>query len=77
MVIAVLKIMNSTLQNQSQPKPLQIVNSPDFGVEDQVITIGNPFGLSDTMTIGIVSGIGVYLRLDLTQGFCDRYHPDR
>jgi S1-C subfamily serine protease len=52
--IAVLQIP----QNASKPlKPLVLGNSSEVGVGDTVIAIGNPFGLSDTMTTGIVSGI--------------------
>jgi S1-C subfamily serine protease len=52
--IAVLQIS----QNASKPlKPLVLGNSSEVGVGDTVIAIGNPFGLSDTMTTGIVSGI--------------------
>jgi S1-C subfamily serine protease len=38
--------------------PLVIANSSSLQVGQQVITIGNPFGLSDTMTSGIVSQLG-------------------
>ncbi|MFY9794363.1 MAG: trypsin-like peptidase domain-containing protein [Candidatus Nitrosopolaris sp.] len=38
--------------------PLVIANSNILQVGQQVIAIGNPFGLSDTMTTGIVSQIG-------------------
>jgi S1-C subfamily serine protease len=62
--IAVLKIMlNGTQSSKEQQaalsnvKPLPIANSSNVEVGDQVIAIGNPFGLSDTMTTGIVSGI--------------------
>ncbi len=62
--IAVLKLApNNTQQSKQQQvalsaiKPLAIGNSSSLEVGDQVIAIGNPFGLSDTMTTGIVSGI--------------------
>ena len=53
--IAVLQITD----NFSSEKlvPLAIVNS-SLQVGQQVIAIGNPFGLSDTMTTGIVSQMG-------------------
>ncbi|MGA9150192.1 MAG: trypsin-like peptidase domain-containing protein [Candidatus Nitrosopolaris sp.] len=71
--IAVLQI----LQNASQPqrqllsslKPLVLGNSSNLEVGDQVIAIGNPFGLSDTMTTGIVSGIGRSLPTSVGGGF--------
>src|SRR5215469_5412855 len=53
--IAVLQIS----QNASKAlKPLVLGNSSEVGVGDTVIAIGNPYGLSDTMTTGIVSGLG-------------------
>ena len=53
--IAVLQI----IENISQPpSPLVIGNSSKLMAGDPVIAIGNPFGLSDTMTTGIVSQIG-------------------
>ena len=38
--------------------PLIIANSSSLQVGQQIVAIGNPFGLSDTMTTGIVSQMG-------------------
>ena len=38
--------------------PLIIANSSSLEVGQQIVAIGNPFGLSDTMTTGIVSQMG-------------------
>jgi S1-C subfamily serine protease len=54
--IAILQI-SKPQQLLSSLKPLVLGNSSKMDVGDAVIAIGNPFGLSDTMTTGIVSGI--------------------
>src|SRR5215467_282266 len=60
--IAVLQISQNSSQLQRQLlsslKPLMTGNSSNLEVADTVIAIGNPFGLSDAMTTGIVSGLG-------------------
>jgi S1-C subfamily serine protease len=60
--IAVLQISQNSSQSQRQLlsslKPLVLGNSSNLEVGDTVIAIGNPFGESDAMTTGIVSGIG-------------------
>jgi S1-C subfamily serine protease len=60
--IAVLQISQNTIHSQQQLssylKSLVLGNSSNLDIGDTVIAIGNPFGLSDTMTTGIVSGIG-------------------
>jgi S1-C subfamily serine protease len=58
--IAVLKIIetqNNTI-DQAQIRPLPTGNSSALTVGDQVIAIGNPYGLAGTMTTGIVSQVG-------------------
>jgi S1-C subfamily serine protease len=61
--IAVLQISQNSSQPQQRQllpslKPLVLGNSSNLEVADTVIAIGNPFGLSDATTTGIVSGIG-------------------
>lgn len=53
--LAVLKI----IENLTKPLvPLTIVNSSNLSVGEQVIAIGNPYGLDNTMTTGIISQTG-------------------
>ena len=54
--LALLQITDDFSQEKLQPLP--IANSSNVQVGEQVIAIGNPFGLSATMTTGIVSQIG-------------------
>lgn len=53
--IAVLQIVDKTYDDL---KPVTIGDSSKLEVGQQVIAIGNPFGLSNTMTSGIVSQTG-------------------
>jgi S1-C subfamily serine protease len=72
-----LAVLHLLSQNVSQPqkqllsslKPLAQGNSSNIDVGDAVIAIGNPFGLSDTMTTGIVSAIGRSLPDAASGGF--------
>jgi S1-C subfamily serine protease len=54
--IAVIKITDDF--STESALPLLIANSSSMQVGQQVVAIGNPFGLSDTMTTGIVSQMG-------------------
>jgi S1-C subfamily serine protease len=54
--LAVLQITDNF--SDERVVPLVIANSTSLQVGQQVIAIGNPFGLSDSMTTGIVSQTG-------------------
>lgn len=54
--VAVLQITDDFSEETLTPLPL--ANSAELEVGQQIIAIGNPFGLSNTMTTGIVSQIG-------------------
>jgi S1-C subfamily serine protease len=64
--LAAVQIIDNATQRL---KPLVIGNSSKLEVGDPVIAIGNPFGLSDTMTIGIVSQGGRLLPSSAGLGF--------
>jgi 2-alkenal reductase len=53
--IAVIQVQNAPAE---QIHPLAMGDSSALNVGEQVVAIGNPFGLSGTMTLGIVSGLG-------------------
>lgn len=52
----------STNAPENELKPLQIVSSSTLKVGDPVVAIGNPFGLTGSMTVGIVSQLGRTIR---------------
>lgn len=60
--LAVLKITDNATEEKLSPLPLG--DSSKLEVGDQVIAIGNPFGLSNSLTSGIVSQVGRLLPND-------------
>src|ERR1041384_8007359 len=53
--LAVIKVKNITSEKLM---PLSLANSTNLRIGETVVAIGNPFGLSGSMTVGIVSGLG-------------------
>jgi S1-C subfamily serine protease len=53
--LAVIKVKNITSEKLT---PLPLANSTNLRIGETVVAIGNPFGLSGSMTVGIVSGLG-------------------
>jgi len=53
--LAVIKVKNITSDKLT---PLSLANSSALRIGETVVAIGNPFGLSGSMTVGIVSGLG-------------------
>jgi S1-C subfamily serine protease len=53
--IAVIQVENAPAD---QIHPLALGDSNALNVGEQVVAIGNPFGLTGTMTLGIISGLG-------------------
>jgi 2-alkenal reductase len=63
--IAVVSV-NAT---SSEFHPLQLGSSAGLKVGETVVAIGNPYGLSNTVTVGVVSQVGRALQTDTLGGF--------
>ena len=64
--LAVLSVENAPA---SEFKPLDVVSSSTLRVGDQVIAIGNPYGLVGSLTSGIVSAVGRTIVEDTAGGY--------
>jgi S1-C subfamily serine protease len=56
--LAVIKINENISRPIILPASLELANSSNQRVGDQVVAIGNPFGLEGSMTTGIISAVG-------------------
>merc|ERR1711933_43286 len=56
--LAVLRIVDKKGNAQRLPRPIDVGTSNDLQVGQSVLAIGNPFGLDDTLTTGVVSALG-------------------
>jgi S1-C subfamily serine protease len=63
--MAVIKVKNISSDKLT---PLPLANSSSLRIGDTVVAIGNPFGLSGSMTVGIVSGLGRLLPSSVNGG---------
>ena len=59
----------STDAQQSEYKPLEIVDLSSLEVGDPVIVVGNPYGLAGSMTTGIVSALGRTITEEMTGSY--------
>ena len=53
----------------SELQPLQLGSSSDLRVGETVVAIGNPYGLSNTITVGIVSQTGRSIQTGMSGNF--------
>lgn len=59
----------STVAPQSELAPLTIVSSASLQVGDEVVAIGSPYGLSGSMTNGIISALNRTITEDTSNGY--------
>jgi S1-C subfamily serine protease len=64
--LAVVGVVNAPAE---EFKPVEIVSSSTLSVGDQVIAIGNPYGLVGSLTTGVVSAVGRTITEDTAGGY--------
>ncbi len=64
-----LAVLSVSSAPSSEFKPVEIVSSSTLRVGEQVIAIGNPYGLVGSLTTGIVSALGRTIIEDTAGGF--------
>ena len=73
--IAVLKLINDSISIQLPP-PLPLGTSSQLRVGQTVLAIGNPFGLDQTLTSGIISGLGRQIKTTESNTIYDMIQTD-
>lgn len=71
--LAVLQLVDP---NSAPLVPLQIGESKDLKVGQKVFAIGNPFGFDQTLTTGVISGLGRSIRSESGQAINDLIQTD-
>ncbi|MCC7014234.1 MAG: trypsin-like peptidase domain-containing protein [Planctomycetes bacterium] len=71
--IAVLKLLKS---DRARVRPIALGRSADLAVGQKVFAIGNPFGLDQTLTTGIISGLGREIRSQSNHKISDVIQTD-
>lgn len=71
--IAVLKLQRLP---QTPLRPVPVGSSDDLQVGQSVYAIGNPFGLDQTLTTGVISGLGRSIRTDTQRRIDDVIQTD-
>jgi S1-C subfamily serine protease len=64
-----LAVVSVNVADNNEFKPLKIGSSSTLRVGEQVIAIGNPYGLVGSLTTGVISALGRTITEDSSSGF--------